>query len=431
MSRRIAAVCVACMRFSRHPFALYVIVGFALLACLPTAASGQNSCPAVGLNMNPGKFPTCQVSCAGDTYDVNNNATDGCESGVGGLVGHDQTTAVSAALVGPLPSLTCTGQNNVHAYLASDARVHANPAIQNFNATVGAAPQWWSIVADPTASCPATLWASLTGVGTTHQSCYQLTVVTDNFPINSANNSRVTTAGGIINLGSTSTPAYSPGSTIYFKIEKVCSLASDGPENTPYTVLFSRTQPPSTYTPPTSVTVTYAVSGITASWSAVNTVGGQPPYNLKTSTNDTGPYTVVQSGINGNTATVTGLTPNTTYYVVVSAGSGSQESNNSVPVAVLTPPAVPTSVSQIGGGAGSIYITWLSSPGATSYLLNLGGVNFTTTAAAANCAPNVRSMCIYGAGGFPSGTQTGCSVAAVNASGGQSAFSGAVFCAAP
>ena len=417
--------CPTLRNFWRSRSLVYVIAGFALLACMPTAASGQAGavCPGQGApNTNdPGTPPNCHVSCVGDNYDVDNNASNGCEVPNGGIgSGHDQSIA------NVRPALSCPGGSTdvIQGILPSDSRVHF-PPVGNFNATVGAAPQWFSTATQGNIFCASSYWARLI-VGSHFPNCYKLTVITDK-----RTDSAIVDATGVATLN-IAAPAFTFGTTIYFKIEKVCALPAQ--EIAIYTLNYNFTAPPSPPpaptipTAPSGITAKSAVGGITASWGAVS---GATTYNLKTATSASGPFTVAQSAIGGTSVTVTSLTPNTTYYVVVSAVNSAGESpNSSSPASVLTPPAVPTNVSQFGAAPGYIGIMWLSSPGATSYLLNLGGANFTTTAAAANCTPSVQSMCIYGAGGFPSGTQTGCSVAAVNASGGQSAFSGAVFCAA-
>ena len=193
--------------------------------------------------------------------------------------------------------------------------------------------------------------------------------------------------------------------------------------------LFVVADPPSA---PTGVTASTSQpvqgpvpGGIYVAWPAVT---GAATYSVKTSTSANGPFTVAQSPVNGYFATVTTLTPNTTYYVVVSALNGGGESpNSSNPVSVLTPPAVPANVGMFPSGPNSLGLIWSPSPGAASYSLSLGGATVTATAAAANCPTGV-GMCTYGAGGFPAGLQTSCSVAAVNSAGGQSAYTGAVYC---
>ena len=424
MSRRIAAVCSGVM-LSHHRFILCLIGGFALLACLPTPAIGQTQCPGQGAPyINAGTPPTCQVLCVGDHYDVDNNASNGCEVPYTSQAGHDQTTAAQR------PQLGCATQDTIQGSIPSDSRIHGNPAVPGFNASTGAAPQWWSTVADPNAiACSNSLYIAFQMILSSHPSCYQLTIKTDKSP---ANNPVIPDATGAATLifSGLPTPAYSNGSTIYFEIQKVCT--SSIRENVGYTITYSRSQPvsqappPAIPTAPTGVSANPAVGGITASWTAVT---GAATYNLKVASSASGPFTAAQSTISGTSVTVTSLTPNTTYYVVVSAVNSAGESpNSSNPVSVLTPPAVPTNVVALPPAPNYMALMWAPSPGAASYSLNLGGTTVTATAAAANCPTGV-GMCTYGASGLPSNLQTSCSVAATNSAGGQSAYSGAIYCA--
>jgi fibronectin type 3 domain-containing protein len=77
---------------------------------------------------------------------------------------------------------------------------------------------------------------------------------------------------------------------------------------------------------PTGLTATAGNKQVTLSWTAST---GASSYNVKRSTVNNGPYTVIATGVSSLTYTNTGLTNGTTYYYVVSAVNGSGESTNS------------------------------------------------------------------------------------------------------
>jgi hypothetical protein len=90
---------------------------------------------------------------------------------------------------------------------------------------------------------------------------------------------------------------------------------------------------------PTGLTAFARNSEIALSW---NVVSGAASYNVKRSTNSSGPYTTVASGVVSVAYTDTGLANGTTYYYVVSGVNAAGEGPNSTQVPA-TPRAAPTS----------------------------------------------------------------------------------------
>lgn len=95
---------------------------------------------------------------------------------------------------------------------------------------------------------------------------------------------------------------------------------------------------------PLNLTAGTGDSQVTLSWSAVT---GATGYNVKRSTTAGGPYTTVGSNVAGVIHVDTGLTNGTTYYYVVTALNGTNESGNSneasaTPVAGTVTPPTPT-----------------------------------------------------------------------------------------
>jgi hypothetical protein len=93
---------------------------------------------------------------------------------------------------------------------------------------------------------------------------------------------------------------------------------------------------------------------ITASWS---TVSGANGYNLKRSTTNGGPYTVVAGNINGLVYTNSGLANGTMYYFVLSATNSAGESANSPPVNARPVSPAPVNFT-FATEPGKLQLTW-------------------------------------------------------------------------
>jgi autotransporter-associated beta strand protein len=108
---------------------------------------------------------------------------------------------------------------------------------------------------------------------------------------------------------------------------------------------------------PTGLVGYPANSGANLTWNAVSNATA---YNVKRSTTNGGPYSVVAGGLLAPNFTDAGLVNGTNYYYVVSASFGLSESVNSTPVMVT--PAIPptTFTNSLAGAWGAV--TWLPNP---------------------------------------------------------------------
>jgi hypothetical protein len=188
-----------------------------------------NVCDGQGLSTNDvfcdAMTLTCGMTCRGDNYDVDTKAANGCEVADAVPPGHSQPTAASRG------SKSCSdtaSRDTFNAGVTSDQRVHKNPAVDSFNGTVGAAPDWWIIHADGGFLCEDDYSVTLTTMGGSTSSCYTATFIsnktTDSVTVNGS-------SWGTMSGGSGS---YSDGSDIYIKVEKTCS--SPAPEKVSYQV---------------------------------------------------------------------------------------------------------------------------------------------------------------------------------------------------
>ena len=166
----------------------------------------------------------CTFSCQGEAYDVDGAADDGCEVSDATEANHTQASAVD---VGPITSCETGGADvSLSGELPSDDRVHEHPVVDGFDATTGAAPDWFSFV--PIDACSADLALTLTVTGSTSPACYALGVVTDlqSFGCQA-------TSGGACSVVETGT-AYTPGNPILVSVRKTCGTSVA--ESASYTV---------------------------------------------------------------------------------------------------------------------------------------------------------------------------------------------------
>jgi hypothetical protein len=168
----------------------------------------------------------CDMTCRGDDYDVDGSAANGCEIADEVPPGHTQQTAAS------LGNTTCndtTSMNTFSAHVPSDARVHTNPTVTVFSGVVGAAPDWWSVFSSG-GLCVDNYAVTFTTSGGGNTQCYRCTIQTNIM------SQSVTVSGSGSGTMSSGSGSYSDNSTIYFKIEKTCSLPVQ--ENVKYTVSY-------------------------------------------------------------------------------------------------------------------------------------------------------------------------------------------------
>jgi hypothetical protein len=125
--------------------------------------------------------PTCSFSCQGESYDVNNSATNGCEVTDPTTGNHSTNTATS---LGDIACYDGSSDPNITGRLPSDSSVHASPSVAGFVTATGSAPDYYNIHAVGQSSafnpCVDNIDLTLKMSGTTHATCYHLHIDTDN-----------------------------------------------------------------------------------------------------------------------------------------------------------------------------------------------------------------------------------------------------------
>ena len=155
------------------------------------------------------------MTCRGENYDVDQSVLNGCERVHPTPPGHTTATASSRGNK-PCSDAASLDTFSLNGFL-SDSRVHQNPVVDGFNAVVGSAPDYWWVVADG-GICINDYAITFTTTGGSAASCYTLSFITNKLTATAT----VSGAGtATISFGGS---AYSSGTTVYFKIEKTCSL---------------------------------------------------------------------------------------------------------------------------------------------------------------------------------------------------------------
>jgi hypothetical protein len=147
-------------------------------------ATGQTPCPSGATTLGTGSTSIADCNrCVGENYDVDGNLNNGCEH----LQAHARHTQGTASFDGSFGA--CDAPQFITGSLYSDIRTHA-PTPAAFNSFVGSASEWYSVI----------------GTGTGPQS-------------------EVVNGHGTATMSAGPLPqAYSSGSTIWFEVEKICSL---------------------------------------------------------------------------------------------------------------------------------------------------------------------------------------------------------------
>jgi hypothetical protein len=168
--------------------------------------------PNTNVTCNQG---TCTFSCQGSAYDLDGDPSTGCES-------LDDTPAAGTKdAARDLHSFSCSDTPlQFTGIIVSDARVHEQPTLSGFDASVGASPDWWRVHADGGITCSNDIAATITTSGGGATLCYKLSIMTDKVPLTTA----VVNGHGSASLTINSS-AYSDDTDIYFKIEKTCSTS--------------------------------------------------------------------------------------------------------------------------------------------------------------------------------------------------------------
>ena len=119
---------------------------------------------------------------------------------------------------------------------------------------------------------------------------------------------------------------------------------------------------------PVSLTATAGNLQVALQWSAVTGVG---TYILKRSTTNTGPYTLIATGLSGTNYLDAGLTNGVTYYYVVSTLNLNGEGTNSLPASATPQPPAPAAPTGFAasGEVSAVTLTWTASALATNYFV--------------------------------------------------------------
>lgn len=188
----------------------------------------DNPCPGLGA---PNAVPsctdaTCGFDCQGESYDVDGNVQNGCEKTDPNLGHHTQATGTGVG------SFSCTdgsSNRNISGTIHSDMRGHVNPSIAGFDATTGAAPDWYNLFADG-GLCENEVVLTLNVSGTGNLACYQLRVITNN-----GSHTCATNASGACTINQDGTGVYDDDTTIHIEVKKTC------PASTPVSVTYTVT----------------------------------------------------------------------------------------------------------------------------------------------------------------------------------------------
>jgi hypothetical protein len=190
-----------------------------------------NSCPgqdAAASNASCGGeagTPTCEFTCQGEHYDIDNDASDGCEKVDVPIQNHVVATATN------LGSVSChddTSAQNLSGIMPSDTREHVNPTISGFNPATGSAPDYWTIIGTG-GTCDDDLNLTLTVTGSAKPTCYMLNATASsgesyNCAITSGTSCSISNGSG----------SYSDGDTINWWVSHTCSVVT--PEVASYTI---------------------------------------------------------------------------------------------------------------------------------------------------------------------------------------------------
>ncbi len=183
------------------------------------------TCPgadAPGVNVTCTSMQACTFSCQGEKYDVDNDATTGCEVTDGTTGNHSTATASNGGTYDCFDSSTIS----LGGLVPSDTRVHENPTIAGFDVASGSAPDFIALHASGGTFCVNDVNLTLTaGLGT--PACLHLDVITDKGGWSCA-----PPAGGACTI-SQGSGSYSGGTIVSVKVSRTCSAAAG---SLPYTL---------------------------------------------------------------------------------------------------------------------------------------------------------------------------------------------------
>ncbi len=193
-----------------------------------------NACPgqdAAASNASCGGeagAPTCEFTCQGEHYDIDQDASDGCEKVDAPIQNHVVATATD------LGSVDCNdgdSAQNLSGIMPSDSREHVNPTISGFDSATGSAPDYWTIIGTGSGVCENDLNLTLTVTGSSKPTYYML-----NATASSAGHgpySCAITSGTSCSI-SNGSGSYGSGDTIVWWVSHTCSVVT--PEAPSYTI---------------------------------------------------------------------------------------------------------------------------------------------------------------------------------------------------
>ncbi|MBS2030041.1 MAG: hypothetical protein JST54_19220 [Deltaproteobacteria bacterium] len=184
----------------------------------PTDCGGCGvTCPGIGA---PNATVTCVsascvLTCAGQTYDSDSNAGNGCEQS-DTVDDHIRNDAVE------MGNSDCADGDGIpgapSGKLSSDARPHA-PAITGFVPATGSAPDFFHTFNTGGTFCQDDFDVVLQMIGSAYPTCYKLSVTTTHgtWAATASQTGRAEVSSG--------SGSYDDNSDIYFEVEKTCSTA--------------------------------------------------------------------------------------------------------------------------------------------------------------------------------------------------------------
>lgn len=171
-------------------------------------ASGQGDAPRCA---DPTK-KRCEIACVGDHYDVDGDAKNGCEKQLEPAGHHSEATALDR---GDKSCGDSASRDEMRGELASDRRVH--DGVAEWNARTRSVPTYVRVRAQG-GLCQNDLFAALRiEGGTPGKRCYRLTARTDR------GQRSVDVASGDEAIIQSGRGAYSSGSSVLFKVHKLCA----------------------------------------------------------------------------------------------------------------------------------------------------------------------------------------------------------------
>lgn len=187
------------------------------------------ACPGLGLSSSTATCASgvCALACVGDQYDVDGDPANGCEVTDDSFGGHTQATASSRV---SLPCDDGTRDTITGAMIVSDARAHS-PAPPGFDATVGAAPDWYATNARGGSLCANNYGITFSTTGGGDVACYRCTIIT-----NRTTDSVLANGHTTVMLTNAGIGLYNDGTTVYLRVDRVCSPPT--PERVSYTVQY-------------------------------------------------------------------------------------------------------------------------------------------------------------------------------------------------